>query len=312
MNRRLLEECVETMREEDEPLSEAQDFSVDPVRKKLVAREHGFAVISASRDNQYFRPAKADSKRELRRFKKSGFKPEYDPAMKEVNPEVELASRFGRIVPDRKTRTNALKQDLVHLGWEFRPDVGGYKNEKEDAGGGEHTFIVYPCKYDHAAHRKIVGDFPSDEEEIANWTEFKRDMLWLGQRYRQVAVYFAEPLCMHKDEEEAARHISIRSSDALRRNGEVVDGKRAGDTDFQARHIRPSRPNDLFFTNLDARTGRTKETRSAVYDVHPNIRPGMSERAVRRAKRRASSQRERMLGKLDLKRLSHNSFTAEI
>lgn len=312
MDRRLLLECVEKMWEEDCELTEARDFSVDPETRKLVAREHGFAVISASRDNDYFRPAKADSKKELRRFRKSGFKPEYDPAMKEIAPEVEIASRFGRIVPDRKSRTNALKQDLVRLGWEFRPGYGGYKAPNENAGGGEHTFIVYPCKYNHSTHERIVGDFSSDEEELANWEEFKRDLLWLGNRYRQVAVYFTEPLCMHRGEDEAVRHKSVLSSDAIRRNGEIVDGKRVGDLDFQATHVRPSRTNDLFFTQLDGRTGRTKETRSAAYDVHANIRPEMSARAVRRSKRKAMRERDRAMKRLDPDRLARHSFTADI
>lgn len=300
----LVRECAEAMLEEDIELSEARDFTVDPVGRKMVAREHGFAVISASRDDDYFRPARADSKRDWRRFRRSGEKPEFDPNRKIVNPEVEIASRFGRIIPDRKSRTNALKRDLVRLGWEFRPCYGGYKAENEDAGGGEHTFIVYPCKYDHGTHEVIVGDFISDEDEIGNWMQFRREMLWLGQRYRQVAVYFAEPLCMHREDDEAKRHKSIRSSDNLRRNGTVEDGEHAGELDFQARNVRPSRTNDVNFTNLDGRSGRTKETRTAANNMIAANNSHLSGRTVRR-------KRKRLMRQLDPDRLARHSFTAD-
>ena len=313
----LIAECAEAMFDEDLELCEARDFTVDPVSRKLVAREHGFAVISASRDDDYFRPAKADSKRDWRRFRKSGEKPEFDPNRKIIHPEVEIASKFGRIVPDNKARTSALKRELVRLGWEFRPSYGGYKSKGENAAGGEHTFIVYPHKYDHLTHRIAVGDFNSTNEERENWAEFKQEMLELGQRYRQVAVYFVEPLFMQFDDyhgdqfPEAGRHHSVRASDLLRRNGNVESGEHAGETEFSISDVRPSTLDDEFFTRLDARTGRSKKARGLAQNTMPSIRGEMSKRAISRAKRRAQEKRKEILAGRDLNRFVKNSFTGD-
>ena len=288
MDRRLLLECVETMREEDCELTEARDFQIDPTTKQLLrdargsilARKSGFAVISASRDDKFIAHHDLLKKilwlRRQRALQKAAGKPRLRGTVTITPDEFRAA---------RNKNTRKLKQDLYNSGWVFRPSYGGYVSPTEKAGGGEHGFIVYPMKYDRKEHRLIGRDFFTDDEERRNWERFKEDMIALGKKYSQENVYFAEPQSWHAD--ESTRHYYIASTDHVDSSG--VHHK-AGDVSTRFDGVRQTLPTDEFFTNTQGRTGRTEQTRTGFIGHKPR-------------------EQENNLAKIDKDRLLSRSFT---
>ncbi len=126
--------------------------------------------------------------------------------------------------------------------------------------GMEHGFIVYPFKYDHETHQKTVGSFASPEEEAENWHFFKQELLELGRKYRQWAVYFVEPKTLQPN--ERMRHSDLQSSDIYDEAGVRVARFGALNNQYYGARA-PYKKKDVPFTNLRGRTGRTKATKAS-------------------------------------------------